>query len=260
MSNAPRIVVTVADPGTQARPDVSRRKNALYADAIRRQGGEPILLDASSSPADRADAFESMDGLLLAGGADMDPGRYGQSNQGSHEIEPERDALEIEAWSAARERSAPVFGICRGFQVMNVLMGGTLLQDVGGHAGPGWGDGPALRHPLRLASGSRLARILHPSNAGGGVLSVNSYHHQAVRRSDLADGLVAAAWSPSPVGDIVEAIESRDLGRLLIGVQCHPERTESTPPAFERLWRVFIDACRGPASGRTDAREVPARR
>ena len=73
----------------------------------------------------------------------------------------------------------------------------------------------------------------------------------AVKDANQADGLVAAGWSPSPVGDIVEAVESRDPGRLVLAVQCHPERTESTPPAFDRVWRVFVDACRGPASNRT---------
>src|SRR5205814_5928834 len=143
-----------------------------------------------------------MDGLLLSGGADMDPARYGRPNQGSREIEPDRDELEVEAWRVSAERDVPVLGICRGFQVLNVLAGGSLLQDVPGHAGPGWGDGPALRHPLRLASGTRLARILVPTNVGGGTLSVNSYHHQAVRRSDLGTGLVASAWAASAEGDI----------------------------------------------------------
>ncbi len=74
---------------------------------------------------------------------------------------------------------------------------------------------------------------------------VNSYHHQAVRGTDLAPGLVANAWAGSPDGDLVEGLEAAD-GRFVIGVQCHPERPESTPPAFERLFAVFVDAARGP--------------
>ena len=97
------------------------------------------------------------------------------------------------------------------------------------------GKGPALIHALRIAPGTRLARILFPTNAGGGVLRVNSYHHQAVRASDLAPGLVANAWASSPAGDLVEGLEAAD-GRFLFGLQCHPERTESTPAAFERLF------------------------
>jgi gamma-glutamyl-gamma-aminobutyrate hydrolase PuuD len=254
MTDSPSIVITVADPSNHRNPETVRRKNDLYAAALARHGADPVLVDASMDPAARASLFSSMQGLVLAGGADVDPARYGRPNDGSRGVEPERDELEAEAWALAADRDLPVLGICRGIQAMNVFMGGTLLQDVHGHAGPGWGEGPALRHPLRLVSGTRLARILVPTNVGGGVLSVNSYHHQAIRRADLAPGLRASAWATSVEGDLVEAAESSADGRLLIGLQCHPERSESTPPAFDRLWRVFVDACRGPASGR----EAPA--
>ena len=250
MSTAPTIAVTVAATRPGPNGDLGRRKNALYAEAVRSHGGEPVMLDAVSTPADREAAFGSMDGLLMSGGVDMDPGHYGQPNRGSVDVQPDRDQLEIEAWAAAAERDLPVMGICRGFQVLNVLLGGTLLQDVGGHAGPGWGNGPAMRHPLRVMPGTRLARILFPSNVGGGVVSVNSFHHQGVRRSDLAPGLVANAIGSSAVGDLVEGLES-PAGRFVIGLQCHPERTESTPDEFDRLWRVFVDACRGPAATRS---------
>jgi putative glutamine amidotransferase len=78
---------------------------------------------------------------------------------------------------------------------------------------------------------------------------VNSHHHQAIRAADLAPGLVADAWASSPAGDLVEGLEAAD-GRFVFGVQCHPERTESTPDAFERLFGVFVDAARGPADRR----------
>ena len=246
---SPNIVVTVATAARQAEPEVARRKNERYAAGVARQGARPILLDATSSAAERAAAFAAMDGLLLSGGADLDPSRYGRSNQGSTAVEPDRDALEAEAWTAAQAGGLPVLGLCRGFQAINVLSGGTLLQDVDGHAGPSWGHGPAATHPLRVAPGTRLARILFPTNARGGVVQVNSYHHQAVRAADLAPGLVASAWATSPAGDLVEGLEAAD-GRFVIGVQCHPERTESTPPAFERLFGVFVDAARGPLSRR----------
>jgi putative glutamine amidotransferase len=100
-----------------------------------------------------------------------------------------------------------------------------------------------------VAPGTRLARILSPTNSGGAVVRVNSYHHQAVRGDDLAPGLVANAWASSPAGDLIEGFEAAD-GRFVFGLQCHPERTESTPPAFERLFRVFVDAARGPADRR----------
>ncbi len=97
--------------------------------------------------------------------------------------------------------------------------------------------------------GTRLARILSPARVVGAT-EVNTYHHQGVRASDLAPGLIANAWAASPAGDLVEGFEAAD-GRFLFGIQCHPERLESTPTEFERLWSVFIDACRGPIAART---------
>lgn len=250
-SPVPRIVVTVAVAAQQPEPEIAERKNGLYADGVRRHGGEPIVLDATSTPAEREAAFAVMDGLLISGGADMDPTRYGAPNLGSTDVEPDRDELEAQAWTAAAARTLPVLGICRGFQAINVFSGGTLLQHVDEHAGPGYGHGPAKMHALRLVPGTRLARILFPTNARGGVLSVNTYHHQAVRASDLAPGLLASAWATSGAGDLVEGFETTG-DHFVMAIQCHPERTESTPAAFERLWRVFVDACRGPATGRAD--------
>ncbi len=246
---SPRILVTLAVAARQSEPATAARKNALYVDSVLRHGATALPLDATSSPSERAAAFASMDGLLLTGGADIDPARYGSPDAGSEDVETDRDALEAAAFAVATSRGVPVLGICRGLQAMNVFSGGTLLQHVDGHAGASWGHGPALTHPLRLVPGSRLARILGPVNPGGAVLTVNSYHHQAVRKQNLAAAYVPAAWSPSPAGDLVEAFEAPD-GPFRIAVQCHPERTESTPRAFERLFAFFVDACRGPLAGR----------
>jgi putative glutamine amidotransferase len=244
-----RIVVTVADPAGRADPEIAARKNALYVAAITRAGGEPVMVHAATDLATRASEFAAMDGLLLSGGADVDPARYGRAVSGSVATEPDRDLLEVEAWAAATAKGVPILGICRGMQAINVFAGGTLLQHVDGHAGPSWPSGPVATHPLRPAPGSRLTRILFPTNARGGALTVNSYHHQGILATDLAPGLVASAWASSPSGDLVEGLEASD-GRFIIGVQCHPERTESTPAAFERLFSVFVDAARGPASRR----------
>jgi putative glutamine amidotransferase len=240
----PRIVVTVAavvDPDSA----VARRKNGLYAEAVARHGGEPLVIDETTNEADRAAAFAAMDGLLLSGGADLAPARYDRPVQGARDVEPGRDELEAAAWDASQAHGVPVLGICRGFQAINVFSGGGLLQHVDGHIGARYGHGAAKTHPLRIAPGTRLARILFPTNPRGGVLDVNTYHHQGVRAPDLGPGLVASAWAASQAGDLVEALEAAD-GRFVIGVQTHPERTESTPAAFERLFGVFLDAARGP--------------
>jgi putative glutamine amidotransferase len=246
---SPRIVVTLMVAARQAEPGIAARKNALYVDAVLRHGATVMVLDATSSPSERAGALASMDGLLLTGGADIEPARYGEPMAGSEGVEPDRDEVEAMAFNAADARGLPILGICRGLQAMNVFSGGTLVQHLDGHAGPGWGHGPAHTHPLRLIQGTRLSRILSPSNVGGGVLTVNSYHHQAVLPANLASAYVPAAWSPSQAGDIVEAFEAPS-GPFRMAVQCHPERTESSPKVFERLFAFFVDACRGPLTGR----------
>jgi putative glutamine amidotransferase len=248
MTAAPRIVVTVSDASTQSDPDLARRKQELYRDAIRRHGGEAGFLSTATPAADRQAALSGMDGLLLGGGTDIDPARYGQTVRGALDIDIRRDALEAAAWETAADRDLPVLGLCRGLQAMNVFLGGGLLQDVPGHTGPGW-PAPATTHPLRIVPGTRLARVLFPRNVGGGVVTVNTYHHQAVRAAELAPSLIASAWANSAAGELVEGIETRG-GRFVVGLQCHPERPDSTPPEFERLFSVFVDASRGAATRR----------
>jgi putative glutamine amidotransferase len=241
---APRILITVRAPEAAGDPDAARARNARYVDQVRLAGGEPMVLDDTSDAGERANAFRQMDGLLLSGGGDIDPALYGQPVAGAVEIDPARAALELAAWRRAPGRRLPVLGICRGFQAINVFSGGSLVQHLEGHASPTGDDSPRI-HPLRLAPGSRLARILRPTDPGRTALSVNSWHHQGLRRENLAPGYYVAGTSPHPQGELVEALESADPDQLVIGVQCHPERTESTPPEFARLWTVFVDACRG---------------
>jgi putative glutamine amidotransferase len=243
-STSPLIVLTVTDTARHANRELATRKNERYAEAVIRHGGRPLLLDGTATDEDRQSAFAAMNGLLLTGGADIDPAYYGRPSVGSVHIEPERDALEVAAWAAAGARGLPVLGICRGFQAINVFAGGTLLQEVPNHAGPGWSTGPAKMHPIRIVAGSMLATALADDPANPPVdLRVNSYHHQAVGHDDLAPGLVATAWAAGPDGDLVEAVEMPGE-RFVVGVQCHPERTEFSPAGFERLWSAFIRASR----------------
>jgi gamma-glutamyl-gamma-aminobutyrate hydrolase PuuD len=100
-----------------------------------------------------------------------------------------------------------------------------------------------------VVPGTRFARIVSPVNPGGGVFHVNSFHHQGVLAEHLAGAYVPAAWASSPVGDLVEAFEAPE-GPFRVGVQCHPERTESSPRELERLFAFFVDSCRGPLSQR----------
>jgi putative glutamine amidotransferase len=238
-SARPVVLVTAPDPRTAADAAYIARRTGLYLDAVRRAGGDPRTIDETAGPGARRDALAAMDALLLSGGADVHPSRYGRTINGSRDIEPGRDALEDEAWRVAAERAVPVLGICRGLQVVNVFAGGTLTQHVDGHAAAAWDRGPAATHPLRIDRSTRVGRLL--SDAGFDGSEVNSFHHQAVTPADLAPDLVAVAWAESPVGPVVEVLEGRG-GWWIAAVQCHPERTDSTPPAFERLFAAFVEA------------------
>jgi putative glutamine amidotransferase len=243
----PTIVVTVRDPGRAADPEGATRKNERYLEPLRVAGSIPVALHETADSTDRERAFDTMDGLVLSGGHDLDPQLYGAPATGAADVEPGRDALELEAWRRARDRRVPVLGICRGLQAINVFSGGTLVQHLDGHT-PAESEKVRM-HPFRLTPGSRLARILKPTGAGGAVLQVNSSHHQAVRRENLAPGYVVSGTSPAAGGELVEAFESADPSEFVLAVQFHPERAETTPPEFARLWTVFVDACRGSATG-----------
>jgi putative glutamine amidotransferase len=246
MSARPRIVVTLHGPERAALEEPTWATFEPYLAAIRRAGGAPLALDPTSSPADREAAFAAMDGLLLPGGADLDPSLYGEEPHPAAAVEPARDDLELEAWNAARDKGVPIFGVCRGFQAINVFSGGRLVQHLEGHDSPT--QAPAA-HALRLDPGSRLAAILGKTDPMLAT-EVNSYHHQAVRPGDMAPGLRAVGLAPHPGGELVEALESADPADWLVGVQFHPERPEFTGPEFERLWRAFVSAAGVVRSGR----------
>ena len=242
------IVVTLANPAASGHPEVAARKNGRYLEALERAGADPLPLDERDSPTRRQEAWAAMDGLLLSGGADIDPARYGEQPSGARSAEPGRDALEDEAYRAAIASGVPVLGVCRGLQAINVFAGGSLVQHLDGHESEPYPSADVLRHPLELTAGSRLAAILGDATD----LEVNSYHHQAITADRVAPGLrVSAVAEHAEVGDLVEAVETTDPDRWLVGVQCHPERTESSPPVFERLWQSFVAACADRASRRT---------
>jgi putative glutamine amidotransferase len=246
---APLIVITVSDPARSTHPAVTAQKHALYAAAIARHGGKPVLLDPAASAAERDRLLAEMDGLLFSGGADIDPALYGEAPAGTTDVDHDRDALELAAWHEAERRSVPVLGICRGLQAINVFSGGKLLQDVPSHAGTPYGQGPAQLHPLEIDPATRLGRAVAaaaPDGVAGAdpeddalQLEVNTFHHQAVSEEGLAPRLRASAWAYADGVRLVEGIESTG-GHWIMGVQCHPERTDSTPPELDGLWSDFV--------------------
>lgn len=176
-------------------------KFANYIDAFARIGAEVVCA------VDLAHA-EGCDALLLPGGADVDPARYGQGMNGSRSIDPERDARELAALAYFRDAGKPVLGICRGLQVLNVALGGTLHQDIPGHTKL---DADTDRvHPSR-AEDEMLVSLY------GAEFAINSAHHQSIDR--LGKGLRAVQWSHDGV---IEAVRHEELP--IFAVQWHPER------------------------------------
>ena len=184
--------------------------------------------------------IHSLDGLLLSGGSDLDPGYYGEEPVPELGVTlPERDAFEMALVRLALRRRMPVFGICRGMQVLNVALGGTLYQDL-----PSQWERDVLKHrqdtpkwqpthEVSVRDGSYIAEIM-----GREAVKVNSYHHQGVRV--LADGLVATGYSPDGV---IEAVEAADLSeRWLLGVQWHAEAMRGAGPQQENLFEAHVSA------------------
>lgn len=205
-----------------------------YADAVAAAGGVPLLA-AEACPQQLA---ELCDALLLTGGDDVDPALYGETplNDSLHP-DPERDRFEFALTQAFLARKKPIFGICRGCQVLNCVLGGTLYQDLPAQLGADHLD-RQLRHPITCTEDSVLARLF------GRQFRVNSTHHQAVR--DIAPGLKVTARSADGV---VEAFESIHPNQLLWGVQFHPERLtgplwDGRTPNFAPLFRLFVDTSR----------------
>ncbi|GAA1724525.1 gamma-glutamyl-gamma-aminobutyrate hydrolase family protein [Microbacterium paludicola] len=205
-----------------------------YIEAVEAAGGIPIVLPPIGDPAQLA---ARLDGLVLSGGGDVDPTRYGGRPEPGVEYSAQRDGFELELARAARDLNIPTLGICRGHQVVNVALGGTLVVDLGTtsvHA-------PLLdaerqfrvRHDVTLAPDSRLAGVYGVTRR-----AVNSLHHQAVGR--VAEGLVAVAQADDGVVEAVEATDGWDY----VGVQWHPEKLSAPEEwAFElALFRRLVAA------------------
>jgi putative glutamine amidotransferase len=212
-----------------------------YLASIRNAGAEARVLDWDAD--DAAQVVRDADGVLLTGGADIDPGRYGQSEHPSYEpAEAGRDAFEIDLVRAAVEADAPVLAICRGMQALNVALGGALIQDVPTQV-PGSIEHAllqprnAIAHGVAIDEGTLLARLLPSYGPDRGVLPVNSRHHQAVDQP--AEGLRVSARAPDGV---IEAIE-RPASTFCLGVQWHPENFHESGE-FAALFEAFVDACR----------------
>jgi len=216
-----------------------------YADAVQRAGGLALLLPPDPAlTADPDELLDLLDGLILAGGSDVDPATYGaQPHPETVGTNPERDAFEVALARRAIARDVPFLGICRGMQVLNVARGGSLLQHVPDRHGheehrrtPGTFEG--ADHRVHLEAGSLAARA-----AGEEDHNVLSHHHQAV--DDVGEGLVVTGHSA--LDDLPEAIELPGRS-FVLGVQWHPEADETS-----RLVASLVDEARAYAGRSTRA-------
>jgi putative glutamine amidotransferase len=212
--------------------------NSAYLHAVQQAGGVPVVLPPQLSVTSLHRLGAELSGLLLTGGGDIDPALFGEAPDATlYDVAPARDSLETSVLHLALGRGLPVLAVCRGVQVLNVALGGSLYQDVATEPGtqlPHSQKEPRDQptHKVKVTPGSRLARTL-----GADELEVNSMHHQAIHR--LGRGLTAVAWAPD---QLVEGAELDDPGRFVLGVQWHPEELVGHSEPARRLFSALVAA------------------
>ena len=221
----PRIALTAPKP-TSEDPTYSR-----YVLALTRAGADVVEV------LPHGDLPDDVDGLCLSGGPDVDPVRYGEPDAGVERdrVDPDRDAMEFRAAERALARDIPVLAVCRGFQLLNVVMGGKLVQDLPGHRAT-----DHAVHEISASPGSKLAAACGPN------MTVNSRHHQGITADGLSPDLRPTAF----VERFVEAYEAPDH-RWVVGVQWHPERVladeEPVDTNAAKIFTAFVaEATRTP--------------
>ena len=197
----------------------------LYADALARAGAVPLYLPPTDDPDAVRDAVRACDAVLLLGGGDVAPERYDRERGPFlHGVDEALDAFEVAAITAALDRDVPLLAVCRGAQILNVALGGTLHQ----HIGDSHRD---VLHAVTVEPGTRTAGAV-----GDGPVRVHCFHHQSVE--DVAPDLVVTARHPDGT---VEGLEHRSA-RWVVGTQWHPEDTAGTDSAQQRLFAAFVSA------------------
>ncbi|MBC8162888.1 MAG: gamma-glutamyl-gamma-aminobutyrate hydrolase family protein [Roseiflexaceae bacterium] len=210
-----------------------------YLRAVEAAGAVPLLIQPTADLEILESLYSRCDGLLLAGGEDIHPSNYGAAPHPKLELtNTQRDAAELWLARRALAEGMPIFGICRGIQLLNVAMGGTLYQDLAAErpgpidhaAGDACRDFRLLSHPIELAADSWTAELL-----GTASLAVNSLHHQAIR--DVAPGLRAVGYAPD---GLIEAVEGAGSG-FIAAVQSHPELIwQDADPRWAQVFAGFV--------------------
>ena len=214
---------------------VSERDARRYVDAMESAGAETrVFLPEVHANVSTTELMQGVGGLLLSGGPDVHPARYGQEPDPNAGLKlcPELDELELRVLEYALLWDMPVLAICRGMQLLNVAFGGRLIQDLPGHReGP---DGEPVSHQIYVAPGAKSAAII----GSAGFFRVNSYHHQGLNEAQRAPRLMSTAYSVED--GLVEGLESPEHS-WVIGLQCHPERQDEVPRTFANLFAGLHD-------------------
>lgn len=241
----PLIAVTVPVRHRAGAPTVGALAESGYIKGAEIAGGVPALISPAHEEATSSELLELASGVILTGGEDVDPRRYGGRESAAGRVSPERDELEVQVLERALERGLPVLAICRGMQLLNVALGGTLFEDLAeqevteiDHDRTGNAISRHI-HDVRLDGIELLAGVFRSETFGA-----NSTHHQALR--ELADGLTAVGWAED---GLVEVVEYRNggAGGWVAGVQWHPERmlderTGTNRRLFERFGQAVREA------------------
>lgn len=243
-ADAPLIGISVSALSSPALEALYLAVRPTYSHAVEIAGGAPVLIPLQVGQAGLRRIYERLDAIVLSGGGDIDPARYGAPTTSPHtsQVDPQRDEVEIQLARWAVEDDKPLLAICRGMQVLNVALGGTLIQhipdEVAGalphqtRSDEAFGH---LAHEVTVTPDSKLYAAL---NLNGSHLSVNSLHHQAVAKIGRGLRIVARA------GDgIVEGVEVPDR-RFIIGVQWHPEALVNRHPPMRHLFEALVAAAR----------------
>ena len=241
--NSPLIAVSTSVTSVGTYPERAY-VNAAYLNAVQQCGGVPVPLPPQLTPAARAQMLERVHGVLLTGGGDVDPARFGEApHPTTGDVSAARDTLEIELTRWAVAKHVPLLAVCRGLQVLNVALGGSLYQDIPSEPGSPLDhsqtglQGKARHvptHHVKVRDGSRLAGIL-----GALDVDVNSFHHQAIKR--LGGGLADVAWAPD---SIIEGVELTASDQFVVGVQWHPEEMVSSDRAALNLFTALVQRAR----------------
>lgn len=239
MMSKPVILIT---SGRHNQPVYKREVQAVlcgcnmhYVSAVLEAGGVPVLLPSIGDDSDVREALKRVDGVILSGGGDVCSLEYGEEpHPRSYYQDPDRDQVELSLVKSALELEKPILGICRGIQLLNVALGGTLVQDVPSQVSDAvkhYSDGinTVLLHNISIEPGSLLADVVHQ-----GSMAVNSWHHQAVK--ELGAGLRVNARASDGV---IEGVESSE-GKPMLAVQYHPEECVGKYLGFQELFDWLV--------------------